>query len=55
MTDRITLTLGADGSVADAIRAHAGFIAGETLAARVHIRPRSKSTHPRNPPGTAAA
>jgi isoleucyl-tRNA synthetase len=30
--DRIVLNLGSEGAVADAIRAHAGTIAGETLA-----------------------
>jgi len=37
VTDRITATIGADGSVADAVRAHAGFIASETLAAELRI------------------
>ena len=32
VSDRIRLTIGADGAVADAVRAHAGFVAAETLA-----------------------
>ena len=32
VSDRIRLDIGADGAVADAVRAHAGFIAAETLA-----------------------
>ncbi|HXW47651.1 MAG TPA: isoleucine--tRNA ligase [Streptosporangiaceae bacterium] len=39
VTDRIELTLGADGAVADAVRAHREFIAGETLATGVHVLP----------------
>ena len=30
--DRITLTLGGDGQLLDAARAHEGYVAGETLA-----------------------
>ena len=37
VTDRITLTVGADGTVADAVRTHADFIAGETLAVHVQV------------------
>ena len=37
VSDRIRLTLGADGAVADAVRAHADFIAGETLAVEVAV------------------
>jgi isoleucyl-tRNA synthetase len=39
VTDRIRLTVGADGLVADAVRAFAEFIAGETLAVDVQVRP----------------
>jgi isoleucyl-tRNA synthetase len=39
VSDRIRLVLGADGAVAGAVRAHAGFIAAETLAVRVDVRP----------------
>ncbi len=35
VSDRIRLTVGADGTAADAVRAHAEFIAGETLAVEV--------------------
>ena len=37
VSDRIRLTLGATGAVADAVRAHADFIAGETLAVEVAV------------------
>ena len=37
VSDRITLTVGADGQVADAVRAHADFIAGETLATELTV------------------
>jgi isoleucyl-tRNA synthetase len=39
VSDRIRLTLGADGAVADAVRTHADFIAGETLAVEVAVMP----------------
>jgi len=39
VSDRIRLTIGADGAVADAVRAHAGFVAAETLAADLAVRP----------------
>jgi isoleucyl-tRNA synthetase len=39
VSDRIRLTVGADGAVADAIRAHAGFVAAETLATDLEVRP----------------
>jgi len=39
VSDRIALTIGADGPVADAVRTHADFIARETLAATVDVRP----------------
>jgi isoleucyl-tRNA synthetase len=32
VSDRIRLTIGADGATADAVRAHADFLSGETLA-----------------------
>ena len=38
VSDRIRLTIGADGAVADAVRAHAEFLAGETLAVDVTVR-----------------
>jgi len=37
VSDRIALVVGAEGSVADAVRAHAGFIAGETLATSLAV------------------
>jgi isoleucyl-tRNA synthetase len=46
VTDRITLTIGADGAVADAVRAHAEFIAGETLAAGLAVRPAAEMDAP---------
>jgi isoleucyl-tRNA synthetase len=39
VSDRIRLDIGADGAVADAVRAHAGFIAAETLAVDLTVRP----------------
>jgi isoleucyl-tRNA synthetase len=39
VSDRIRLIVGADGAVADAVRAHAGFVAAETLATDLEVRP----------------
>jgi isoleucyl-tRNA synthetase len=39
VSDRIRLDIGADGAIADAVRAHAGFIAAETLAVDLAVRP----------------
>ncbi len=39
VSDRIRLTLGASGPLAEAITAHAAFIAAETLAAALDVRP----------------
>jgi isoleucyl-tRNA synthetase len=39
VSDRIRLDIGADGAVADAVRAHAGFLAAETLAVDLAVRP----------------
>ena len=39
VSDRIRLDIGADGAVADAVRAHAGFVAAETLAVDLAVRP----------------
>jgi len=39
VSDRIRLDIGADGAVAEAVRAHAGFIAAETLAVGLEVRP----------------
>ena len=48
VSDRIRLTIGADGAVADAVRAHAGFVAAETLAVDLAVRPQADvGTDPR--------
>ena len=39
VSDRIRLVIGADGALAGAVRAHAGFVAAETLAVSVDVRP----------------
>jgi isoleucyl-tRNA synthetase len=39
VSDRITLVVGADGRTADAVRAYAAFIAGETLATDLSVVP----------------
>jgi isoleucyl-tRNA synthetase len=39
VSDRIHLAIGADGGVADAVREHAGFVAAETLAVTLDVRP----------------
>jgi isoleucyl-tRNA synthetase len=39
VSDRIRLTIGADAAVADAVRAHAGFVAAETLAVDLAVCP----------------
>ncbi len=39
VSDRIRLAIGADGAAAGAIRAHAGFVAAETLAVDLQVRP----------------
>ena len=39
VSDRIRLTIGADAAVAEAVRAHARFVAAETLAERLDVRP----------------
>jgi isoleucyl-tRNA synthetase len=39
VSDRVTLVVGADGSVADAVAAHAAFVAGETLATDLAVVP----------------
>ena len=42
VSDRIRLTIGADGAVANAVRTHAGFVAAETLAVDLAVRPRAE-------------
>jgi len=44
VSDRIALAVGADGAVADAVRAHAAFIAGETLATDLTVVPAAEVT-----------
>jgi isoleucyl-tRNA synthetase len=39
VSDRIELVIGADDAVADAVRAHAAFITGETLAVSMSVVP----------------
>jgi isoleucyl-tRNA synthetase len=39
VSDRITLLIGADGMVADAVRSHSAFISGETLATSLEVVP----------------
>ena len=51
VSDRITLTIGADGAVADAVRTHAGFLAGETLAVDVAVLPAAEVDAPAQPVG----
>jgi isoleucyl-tRNA synthetase len=42
VSDRIRLTVGADGAAADAVRAHVDFIAGETLAVELAVLPEAE-------------
>ena len=51
VTDRIRLTVGADGPVADSVRAHTAFIAGETLAVEVSVLPAADVDTPPQPVG----
>jgi isoleucyl-tRNA synthetase len=51
VSDRITLVVGADGAVADAVRAHAAFIAGETLATELTVVPAAEVTTEAAPVG----
>jgi isoleucyl-tRNA synthetase len=54
VSDRIRLTIGADGATADAVRAHAGFVAAETLAVDLEVRPYAElGTDPHPLPGAA--
>jgi isoleucyl-tRNA synthetase len=54
VSDRIRLSIGADGAVADAIRAHAGFLAAETLATDLDVRPAAEVAGPPHPVADAA-
>lgn len=51
VSDRIRLTVGADGDVADAVRAHQAFLAGETLAVDVAVLPGTDVDAPASPVG----
>jgi isoleucyl-tRNA synthetase len=55
VSDRIRLTVGADSGVADAVRAHADFIAHETLAVGVTVLPVAEVDAPAQPVGDGAA
>ena len=55
VTDRITVIVGAGGLVADAVRVHADFIAGETLATSLQVVPAADVDAPAQRPATAAA
>jgi len=54
VSDRIRLTIGADGAVADAVRAHAGFVAAETLAVSLDVRPAGEVDADLQPAGDGA-
>jgi isoleucyl-tRNA synthetase len=51
VSDRIRLTVGADGDVADAVRAHSAFIALETLAVELTVQPLAEVDAPARPVG----
>jgi len=51
VSDRIRLTVGADGAAADAVRAHADFVAGETLAVDLAVVPPDSVDAPAQPVG----
>ncbi len=55
VTDRITLTIGADGAMAEALRTHREFIAGETLAAELSVRPAAEVDASPQPAGDGGA
>jgi isoleucyl-tRNA synthetase len=54
VSDRIAATIGADGAVADAVRAHADFVASETLASDLRIVPAAEVTAAPQPVGDGA-
>jgi isoleucyl-tRNA synthetase len=54
VSDRIRLDIGVDGAVADAVRAHAGFIAAETLAVGLEVRPAAEVGGDPHPLGDTA-
>jgi isoleucyl-tRNA synthetase len=51
VSDRIVLVAGADGPVAGAVRAHAAFITGETLATELTVVPAAEVSGPAQPVG----
>jgi isoleucyl-tRNA synthetase len=51
VSDRIALVVGADGGAADAVRAHAAFVAGETLATDLTVLPAAQVSAPAQPVG----
>jgi isoleucyl-tRNA synthetase len=54
VSDRIRLTIGADGALAGAVRAHAGFVAEETLAVSLAVRPAREVDAEPQPAGDGA-
>jgi isoleucyl-tRNA synthetase len=46
VSDRISLLIGADGPVAEAVSSHAEFVAGETLATELTVRPAAEVSGP---------
>jgi isoleucyl-tRNA synthetase len=55
VSDRIRLTVGADGEPADAVRAHSAFVAGETLAVALTVVPLAEVDAPAQPVGDGGA
>jgi isoleucyl-tRNA synthetase len=53
VSDPIRLTIGADGQVGDAVRAHVSFLSAETLAVSLDVRPLGEVTAPDQPLGGA--
>ncbi|HEY2508571.1 MAG TPA: isoleucine--tRNA ligase [Streptosporangiaceae bacterium] len=51
VSDRIKLTIGADGAVTEAVREHENFLAGETLAVDVTVLPAAQVDAPAQPVG----
>jgi isoleucyl-tRNA synthetase len=51
VSDRIKLTIAADGAVSDAVRTHADFVAGETLAFELTVVPFDSIEAPAQPAG----
>jgi isoleucyl-tRNA synthetase len=51
VSDRITLVIGADGAIADAVRTHEAFITAETLATSLTVLPAAEVTAASQPVG----